>query len=94
MAGVATKTKERIDWLLNDLTQRWETAPEVARAIDTWDTVDQLRYTEEWMLHFDKLQELREAEQAGLLSGAQRSRYEHLEYVVEANLPALREILR
>lgn len=94
MAGVATRTKERIDWLLDDLTQRWEAVPEVARAIDMWDAVDQLRYTEEWMLHFDKLQELREAEQASLLLGAQRRRFEHLEHVVEANLPTLREILR
>ncbi len=94
MAGVATKTKERIDWLLDDLTQRFEAVPEVARAIDTWDVVDQIRYTEEWMLHFDKLQELREAEQAGLLSGSQRRRYAHLEQIVEANLPALRQMLR
>lgn len=93
MAIVQKTTGERIHWLLDDLLERWEDIPRVAREIGSWDLLDQLDFTEHWLLHYDKLKELRGYAQAGKLTDEQRRRYDQLEVLVRREEPTLMRLL-
>ncbi len=80
MAKVAPnpQLQDTIDHYLDYLIGTWNGIPEVAAEWDDWDDLSQLTYVVNWGVPEDRLHELRGWAEQGLLTPAQRTRYEEL----------------
>jgi hypothetical protein len=93
MVDVAQSTGRRIDLLLGSLLERWRAVPRVADEIDGWDLLDQLDYTESWVVEDERLAQLDAYAAQGLLSDEQDEQYRELRLLVTRNEPTLRQLL-
>lgn len=89
MAQVATDVQQRIDWLLDHLTEAWRGLPRAEREIDQWDLIEQIDYVEEWTPKEDLATRLRHLMASPEATGEQRSRYQRLERLMQKNRPIL-----
>jgi hypothetical protein len=65
----------------------------VADEIDGWDLLDQLDYTESWVVEDERLAQLDAYAAQGLLSDEQDEQYRELRLLVTRNEPTLRQLL-
>jgi hypothetical protein len=93
MADVVDAVGEQVDLLLTLLTDEWARVPEVARTIDTWAPLDQTTFVVEWPVQEERLRHLEHYAAAGVLTPAQRTRYEQLRQLVTRHRPLLERIL-
>lgn len=95
MAEVAqdTKLQTTIDHYLDYLIRTWESVPIDAREWDDWDDLSQLTYDLDWGVPNDRLAQLRQFAEQGVLTSAQRARYEDLLKLVDRYRPVLAEML-
>lgn len=75
-----TPTEQRIDHLLELLTWRWESLPQVEREIDGWDLAEHIDFVEEWPLVERHLAEMKQYASSGLLTPNQA---DHLGRILE-----------
>ncbi len=81
--------RERIDPYLDYLFREWEYVPELAREWAEWDELDRLDYVVEWPIREDRLHELAQWAEQGLLTPEQRARYDMLLRLVSRHRPVL-----
>ena len=93
MAEVVQSVSQRVDLLLNFLTEEWRRVPQVAREIDGWDLLDQLSFTEAWPSMDESLVDLEGYADRGVLTPTQQARFEKLKHLIAENEPILRQIL-
>jgi hypothetical protein len=85
---------ERIDDYLDYLTHTWESLPELAVEWDTWDEESRLTWVVNWAVPEDRLSQLEQWAVAGLLTPAQRERYDMLRALTARNQTLLDRLLR
>lgn len=91
MAALARDSRldDRIDAFLSYLIGEWEAVPGVVEDWAAWSEYDRLDFALEWPIREDRLQQLRGFAEQGLLTSAQRRRYDQLLLVVERRRPTL-----
>ena len=89
MAQVRTDIQQRIDWLLDYLTNAWQQLPRAAQEIDSWDLIEQIDYVEEWTPKLGLVTQLRELITSPAATPEQRERYQLLEQLMRKNRPIL-----
>ncbi|HLH23968.1 MAG TPA: hypothetical protein VK066_15705 [Chloroflexota bacterium] len=96
MAQVAkdSEVREWIDDYLDYLFAEWEAIPEVAAEWDEWQDHEQLDFVVEWPIREDRLRELQQWAEQGLLAPQQQARYERLLALVARQRPTLEKLLR
>lgn len=93
MAQVAQDLKTTIDYLLDYLTPKWRDIPWVAQEWPNWDWTAKEVFTVEWGLKEQRLEELTDYAERGLLTPTQQKRYEALRRLVAENRPMLERLL-
>jgi hypothetical protein len=95
MTGVARDTElvARIDVFLAYCLREWGAVPEIAEEWETWNDSDRLEFALEWPIREDRLKQLGGWAKQGLLTTAQRHRYDHLTAVVATHRPLLQQLL-
>lgn len=80
MAALARdqRTEERIDAFLAYCMREWEAILEVADEWADWSDLERLEFRTEWPIRTDRLEQLRQYAKQGLLSPAQRVRFDGL----------------
>ena len=96
MAQVARDAELRatIEHYLRYLTATWESVPLEAQEWHDWDEDSRLVYELNWAVPEDRLHNLRQWANQGLLTSKERARYDHLLRLVERHRPLLDELLR
>ncbi len=89
-----TKLQATIAHYLDYLTRTWESVPLDAQEWDDWDDLSQLTYVVDWGVPNDRLDQLRQFADRGVLTQAQCARYEELLQLVDRNRPVLEEMLK
>ncbi len=92
MAQVVTEVQQRIDWLLDYLTEAWRGLPHAAQDIDQWDLIEQIDYVEEWTPKQDLGAQLRRLMDSPEATEEQRARYQHLEKLMRQHRPILERL--
>jgi hypothetical protein len=85
--------RARIDRYLAYLFDQWEQLPEMAAEWDEWDHDSRLTFALNWGVPADRLAQLRGWAADGLLTPAQRERYDALLALVEINRETLTYLL-
>lgn len=93
LASVAT-VRDHVDRLLADALQAWQQLPQVAEQFDGWDTVDQVRFIEEWPLREQRLRSLEALRRGGAMSAAQQLAFERLRQAVREKRPIIEHLLQ
>jgi hypothetical protein len=95
MAQVVQDARLRasIEHYLDYLINQWEGIPELAAEWDEWDEESRLTFIFNWGVPADRLAQLHEWAQQGLLTPAQRARYEQLLKLVDAHRATLERLL-
>ena len=83
-----------IDDYLEYLIREWESIPGLAAEWDEWDDLSQLTFVVNWGVPADRLAQLHQWAEQGLLTPAQRQRYEQLLQLVAQHRPTLEELLK
>ncbi len=96
MAQVARDADLRatIDHYLTYLAATWESVPLEAQEWHEWDEDSRLVYELNWAVPEDRLHSLRQWADQGMLTPAERARYDQLLRLVERYRPLLDELLR
>jgi hypothetical protein len=89
MAQVATVAEDRLDYLLDYLTDAWQELPRIVTEIDDWDLLEQLDYVEEWGAKDSLAHKLEELLDTPSANDAQRARYADLQRLISRNRPIL-----
>lgn len=92
MAKVTDKRSKDIDSTLEWSLRVWRALPEVAEEIEGWTPVERLDFLYEWPLEEQKLAELREYSEKGLMNPLQERRYRTLEEAVAQNQHLIDEL--
>jgi hypothetical protein len=87
------RLQEWIDDYLEYLWGQWEQLPEMAAEWDEWDRESRLTFAANWGVPADRLAQLRGWAADGLLTPAQRERYDALERLVARNEATLEHLL-
>jgi len=82
-----------VDRLLDQLTEAWESLPEVAAAFETCSPYEQSDVVEEWPLETMRLARLERHVARGALTPAQAARYVALRELIQRHEPLLIRIL-
>lgn len=85
--------QERIDPYLDYLFREWNSVPGLAGEWEAWEELDRLDFVLEWPIREDRLGQLEQWAAEGLLTPAQRARYDELLRLVERNRPILNDLL-
>jgi hypothetical protein len=85
MAQVASRTRDRVDAILDSLLEAWRGVPQAARSIDQWDLIKQIEYVEEWGARLSVADSLGKR----YLTPAQRARYDELQRLTQEYGPVL-----
>ena len=96
MAQVAHDADLRatIEHYVTYLAATWESVPLEAREWHEWDEDSRLVYELNWAVPDDRLHTLRQWAGQGMLTPAERARYDQLLRLVERHRPLLDELLR
>lgn len=96
MATVARKLdlQARVDRYLEYLVREWQSVPGVAQEWTDWSADEQLEFVLEWPIREDRLGQLRQYAEQGLLTPPQRERYEQLLELVAQHRPTVEALLR
>ena len=84
---------ERTENYLDYLFVEFRAIPEVAAEWEEWEEPDRLDYVIEWPIREDRLQQLAGWATAGLLTPAQRARYDALLALVAEQRPTIDRLL-
>lgn len=82
-------SQQRIDPYLDYLFREWESVPQLAEEWEGWEDHDRLDFFVEWPIREDHLHQLRDWNERGLLTLAQRGRYEELLGLIARHRPVL-----
>ena len=95
MAPVTRTVQEQalIDDYLDYLTAEWAAIPALAEEWDSWDGLSQLSFVVDWPIREDRLGMLQHWAEQGLLTAAQRARYDELQRLVARYRPLLEQLL-
>ena len=89
MAQVATVAEDRLDYLLDYLTDAWQELPRIVTEIDGWDLLEQLDYVEECGAKDALARKLEELLDTPSANDAQRARCAELQDLIRQNRPIL-----
>lgn len=94
MAQVAQspQLQATINHYLDYLTRSWESVPLDAQEWEEWDGLSQLTFIVNWGVPEDRLHQLRGWAEQGLLTPAQRARYDALLKLVTQYRPLLEQL--
>lgn len=92
MAKVTAKRSKDIDSTLEWSLRVWRALPEAAEEIEYWTPAERLDFLYEWPLEEQKLAELREYSEKGLMNPLQERRYRTLEEAVAQNRHLIDEL--
>ena len=95
MAQIA-RDRQLHDWIddyLSYLVDVWAGLPGLADEWDRWDESSRLTFVVDWGVPSDRLHQLQQSAEQGLLSAAQRARYEQLLRLMEEHGPLLARLL-
>jgi hypothetical protein len=95
MAQVADRLEvlPRVDRSLDYLFRAWEGVPHLAAEWDDWDEHSRFSFALDWPIREDRLHQLGLWAAQGLLTPAQRARYDDLLALVAAHRPTLERLL-
>ena len=95
MAHVVTPTdiSARIDNYLTYLLNVMDYLPEIDAEWDTWDDIQQLDFVFEWDIKRDRLSQLEDWAEQGLMTADQRERFRRLLDVMDDRRPILDRLL-
>lgn len=96
MAKVAQRPelREWIDDYLEYLCDEWRDVPQVVREWHEWEDHVQLEFLCEWPIREDRLHQLEQWAEQGLLTPDQDTRYQQLLGLVAAYRPVLEDLLK
>ena len=89
-AHLQTWVEHDLEYLLDE----WRDIPSVAAEWDEWGDHEQLNFAMEWPLREDRLAQLRLWAEQGVLTPAQRRRYDELSTLIAAYRPVVERLLR
>ncbi|HEY7066308.1 MAG TPA: hypothetical protein VII06_32850 [Chloroflexota bacterium] len=94
MAQVAREVtlQRRIDHYLDYLCDQWDGIPAVASEWQEWEDESRQTFLANWAVPRDRLHSLKQWAEQGLLSTAQRARYDVLLELVERQRPTLERL--
>ena len=95
MASVTRHTELAtwIDQSLDYLTGDWKAIPEIAADWDNRDELERLDFVVEWPLREDRLLQLKQWHQEGLLTPPQRERFDELRWLIQHHRATLERVL-
>jgi len=82
-----------IDDYLDYLLRKWTVIPQLAAEWDDWDPDSQFSFVLDWGVPADRLEQVQRWAEQGLLTPAQRSRYDQLLKIVARNRSLLDRML-
>jgi hypothetical protein len=87
------KLQERAEAFLTYLTREWRAVPAIAGEWDEWDDYARLVFVLEWPIREDRLKQLQQYAEQGVLTPAQQDRYTVLLELVARYRPIVQELL-
>lgn len=75
------------------LKGEWDAVPAIAAEWDEWEDHEQLDFAIEWPIREDRLHQLQQWTNEGLLTPAQRDRFEELLALVNTRRPLIERLL-
>ena len=85
----ANRVNNYLDYLINE----WEGVPDLAAEWDEWDEWSKFSFVMDWPIREDRLHQLKEWAEQGLLTPAQRARYDDLLKLVAEHRPTMDKLL-
>jgi hypothetical protein len=89
----AAELRARVDRYLDYLQREWEGIPSLAAEWNTWDEDSRLDFVLEWPIREDRLHQLHEWAEQGVLAPAQRARYDDLQRLLARYRPTVEKLL-
>lgn len=87
------EANESIEHILNHSLRAWESLPEVAEEISSWEPDERIDFLYEWTLEEQRLERLRKwARGTPGSMAAERRRLEELEALVERHRPVIEDL--
>jgi hypothetical protein len=94
MAQVAASVHARIEHSLKYLLDEWTDIPELASEWSSLERYERLDFIHEWPIRESYMAQLQDYAERGLLTPAQRARYDELLKLVERHRPTLATLLK